>query len=248
LIELLVVIAIISLLVSILLPSLQRARDLAISTQCKADLRAVALGARLYATENQGVAPAAGWAGSEVEIGPEWLWWYQWQGVAPYVGGAWQMALYKKYIENCGSLACPAAVEHNLQYMQTYYNRSNFTDDQWEMQQTAGWPYGLHTQGYGTFWVLSEIESPTDELSFADSVYCPAYPDPVQGKVQSYVLYTYWPSEFGGEPKHAVHIRHPQVANAAFFDGHVEGTGPAWLEDNGWSYWIGFENFHIATP
>lgn len=52
LIELLVVIAIISLLVSILLPSLQKARDLAKMTGCKANMRAMGLGMTLYASEN----------------------------------------------------------------------------------------------------------------------------------------------------------------------------------------------------
>lgn len=54
LIELLVVIAIISLLVSILLPSLNKAKDLARSTVCASNLRNWGMTYQLYASENDG--------------------------------------------------------------------------------------------------------------------------------------------------------------------------------------------------
>lgn len=59
LIELLVVIAIIALLISILLPSLQRARELAQRTACMANTRGFAQSALLYAEAGRGVLPAA---------------------------------------------------------------------------------------------------------------------------------------------------------------------------------------------
>ncbi len=57
LIELLVVIAIISLLVSILLPTLKKAKDLAKWTICQANLRSVGLALNMYITENDGYIP-----------------------------------------------------------------------------------------------------------------------------------------------------------------------------------------------
>ncbi len=60
LIELLVVIAIISLLVSILLPSLSRARDLARSVVCASNLRQLGIGFATYTSENDGVFPTSG--------------------------------------------------------------------------------------------------------------------------------------------------------------------------------------------
>lgn len=57
LIELLVVIAIISLLVSILLPSLKRAKDLAMAAVCMSNLRNVGLTQTLFAEEHDGWTP-----------------------------------------------------------------------------------------------------------------------------------------------------------------------------------------------
>ncbi|MDY6913957.1 MAG: type II secretion system protein [Planctomycetota bacterium] len=57
LIELLVVIAIISLLVSLLLPSLNKARDLAKTTVCKTHLKQFAVGFSTYANDWDGWLP-----------------------------------------------------------------------------------------------------------------------------------------------------------------------------------------------
>ncbi len=67
LIELLVVIAIISLLVSILLPSLQKAKELARMTICQSNLHNLGLGVQLYAEEFQGLlVPIGDWYGGYV--------------------------------------------------------------------------------------------------------------------------------------------------------------------------------------
>jgi len=58
LIELLVVIAIIALLISILLPSLSRARELSKRTVCSANLRGIGQAMYLYASDDPGVFPA----------------------------------------------------------------------------------------------------------------------------------------------------------------------------------------------
>ena len=72
LIELLVVIAIIALLVSILLPSLNKAKELAKDIVCMSNKKQVGLGLFLYANDNDGTIPAAM---HEPWIGWDWRPW-----------------------------------------------------------------------------------------------------------------------------------------------------------------------------
>lgn len=79
LIELLVVIAIISLLVSILLPSLSRAKDLARSAVCSSSLRSIGMTGLLYSNENKeyyvpfGRRFASNWGVCNLTTYPRWF-------------------------------------------------------------------------------------------------------------------------------------------------------------------------------
>ena len=57
LVELLVVIAVLALLTAILVPSLRKARNLAMEGACKANLRLWGIGFLAYATDHQGFLP-----------------------------------------------------------------------------------------------------------------------------------------------------------------------------------------------
>jgi prepilin-type N-terminal cleavage/methylation domain-containing protein len=61
LVELLIVIGIIAVLVSILLPSLSRARQAAVMVKSLSNLRQLGLGLEMYKNENKGAFPVAAW-------------------------------------------------------------------------------------------------------------------------------------------------------------------------------------------
>ena len=105
LIELLVVIAIISLLVSILLPSLQRAKDLAIRTACRAHLKSMGTAHHFYADDHDDrlVAPAAFHPAS---TGGNWRDDFPWLNVIVTGGYAeWNSAFF-----------CPAEETYSVEY------------------------------------------------------------------------------------------------------------------------------------
>ena len=70
LVELLVVIGIIALLVALLLPSLNRAREQAKATQCLSNLKQVAQGMLMFSIENKGHLPQMGSASGSEQVDP----------------------------------------------------------------------------------------------------------------------------------------------------------------------------------
>lgn len=112
LVELLVVVAIIALLISILLPSLNKARGLVRATVCQTNLRQVGLWAVTYHTESNGILPTSGKDRSEGAAKHSY-WWIsdtQWYEKVPFQTD-WRTYGYDggddRHIQTKGALFCP---------------------------------------------------------------------------------------------------------------------------------------------
>jgi len=95
LVELLVVIGIIALLISILLPALNRARESAMEVQCQSNLRQIGQSIIMYAGDNQGLLPYGYWDGQyntntgRNAFNLKVLYWSNWSVlIQPYMGKA----------------------------------------------------------------------------------------------------------------------------------------------------------------
>jgi prepilin-type N-terminal cleavage/methylation domain-containing protein len=114
LIELLVVIAIAAMLLSILVPSLHKARSSALRIACAHNLKQIGLCVDLYLGDNDSVYPCAD---DPVSTDPAyWLWmgrgWRQW--LEPYVGGS-------TGVKNPSVLLCPEDRTDPGRYESTSY-------------------------------------------------------------------------------------------------------------------------------
>ncbi len=124
LIELLVVVAIIALLISILLPSLSKARDGAKTTACLANLHDLGVALHTYAHDNAQYFPPTPYVGSTVNVD------------GPSADDNLFILWHRKYARNIASFACPAT-----QYRVRPPERVVFTTTRW------GQYYSIYTAG-----------------------------------------------------------------------------------------------------
>jgi prepilin-type N-terminal cleavage/methylation domain-containing protein/prepilin-type processing-associated H-X9-DG protein len=106
LIELLVVISIIALLLSILMPSLARARAAALRLKCAHNLSQIHMALHLYLNANEDTFPCS----QDPLPGGYWLWMGRWRSfVEPYLGG-------KITEKNPSVVVCPQDTTYNDSY------------------------------------------------------------------------------------------------------------------------------------
>ena len=115
LVELLVVIGIIALLISILLPSLNRARAKALEVNCASNQRSFGQSVTMFANENKGRLPGNQYNGTNPEA-----WW------PGYIAADDYLALVDRFGMDPNALVCPSVAHRQQSYTGAFTN--NFDD------------------------------------------------------------------------------------------------------------------------
>jgi prepilin-type processing-associated H-X9-DG protein/prepilin-type N-terminal cleavage/methylation domain-containing protein len=226
LIELLVVISIIATLAAMLLPALGKAREKGKSASCINNLKQLALGATLYANDNDdflccindkpGCCPGTHWNGTgtgmrRINLKGEGL-------ITTYLGNS------------INSKICPQVHADVMARYNTNLNANGFsgTSNQdpfacrgggYGMNINVGWsasPAYMRTR-------LSQVVGSAKKVLFADTFHSTGY-----------INRLYVPLEFAKASTydnngHSTHFRHGGLANLAFVDGHVGSERPTEL-------------------
>jgi len=219
LVELLVVIGIIALLISILLPSLQKARESAVRLSCSSNIRQLAMAWQSYAADNKGKL-----ALSELRF-------YRDDQSLPWQENTLWPGLLKAYTgDNQVPFDNPANLVGTYSFVTAgrVFNCPAFTDN---IEYVGFIPiayvaYGMPIYGVGgrmgysfpLYKKINQISRPAERILFSDSQYTdlsgvPYTPD-IRGWYQIAVA--------GPESPWYVSFRHRNATNVAYCDGHVE--------------------------
>lgn len=149
LVELLVVIGIIAVLISILLPSLSKARQAAQTVACASNLRQIGLALTMYADAHKGTLP---YGSMSINTGGYGAWWngsnMTWDRlIAPYAGTQDSTSQPIDWVTHVpmAVFKCPAdAVERWFMYPRSYSMNSN-----WRADWGGTYPNNIYGVGVG---------------------------------------------------------------------------------------------------
>lgn len=221
LIELLVVVAIIALLITILLPSLQAARDRAKDTVCKSNLRQLIYSVTFYTTDNGGKMPYI--IGTDRGSGR--------RNNAPFYQYH-QIFLYHPYVKELKSFICPSVKEENSvsvydplnlgsnPYASFYVTKKS--DDFYIKAYREGWfptikptdfPGQIIPPLYTEYWVNDWSEGATNA----------GRPVPaINGGVIDKIPFPNYATVMSDAVWETTKMRHNGGTNLAFLDAHVD--------------------------
>jgi len=212
LVELLVVIGIIALLISILLPSLNKARQQARIIKCMANVRSLNTAVIMYAGENRTCMPAVNWGGNPTvngKVNAGWLYecpLYTASGfVAPLTDDQAKQGSIYPYVKTLEVYRCPGHdkdVIHGKTDSVTSYLMNGAMNG---YGRTKIYKINQFSSDCTVFWEADERNA-TNAFNDGSS-----YPDesfvPVTGAAESYT------------------VRHGRYSTLGFIDGHCETAG-----------------------
>jgi prepilin-type N-terminal cleavage/methylation domain-containing protein/prepilin-type processing-associated H-X9-DG protein len=195
LVELLVVIGIIALLVALLLPALNRARQQAVGLRCLSQLRQFGTYMQMYVNNNNGkIIPSNVYSSTGEYNGASWAW----------VHWMWLWGDYAKYDKSFGQLMCPARdasrdpyiaagqVGWDIASSRLHYGMNAYLVPYTPVYgpSTATWPKLLKIRRRAETFYIADVES-------------------------NYIMH---PNRAGWRP----YFIHAKRANVLFFDWHAE--------------------------
>jgi prepilin-type N-terminal cleavage/methylation domain-containing protein/prepilin-type processing-associated H-X9-DG protein len=211
LIELLVVLAVLTVLVGLLVPAVQRAREAANRTKCQSNLRQLGLAVHHYASTFDGTLPPARTRENDKD-----RWWF-----GESVGGSVTFDVARghlmPYLEHhLGVMKCPTVDPTEI--LPRYQGGTGGYGYNYRYLSPLRFP----PPAFQPVWMrvkISQVRSSSRTVAFTDSTGTWIEPWPTGAPILVEVPLIEAPS--GRFP--SVHFRHIGIANVLFLDGHVEG-------------------------